>query len=151
MVTLVSPFTDSNSPVLGRVMVGDLNGDGQPDLAVSGPRQSLIYFQNSPIGFSDRAGPSLVLEDVNPLLLEDLNGDGLCDLVLGGADRKTINIWLQKKGEPLTAQWRTQSRTVALRQAVTALAAGELVRKGNKLLFLGLAQGGLAIVEVSRS
>lgn len=147
VVTLISPFTDSPAPVLGPVMVGDLNGDGQPDLVVAGPNQTLVYFQNSPIGFSDRAGPSLVLEGVIPLLLEDLDGAGLRDLVLREKDGKTIAIWHQKKGTPLTAKWRTQIYSVTLPRAIVAIAAGDLDGQGRKSLFVGLAQGGLATVS----
>jgi hypothetical protein len=147
VVTLTSPLANSDRPALGPIMVRDLNGDWQPDVIVGGPNQTLVYFQNSPTGFSDQAGPSLVLEGVTPCLAEDVDGNGLSDLILRHLDGKTLSIWYQQKGAPLTATWRAQSRTVTWPRPAVAITAGDVDGDGKKELLAGLAGGGLAIAS----
>jgi hypothetical protein len=150
LITLTSPLADAESEALGQVLVGDLNGDEQPDLVVPARDKTLIYFQNNPTGFTDRAGPSLVLDGVTALLAEDLDGDRLCDIVFRAADGKSVAIWRQGKQKPLTANWAAESRKVSLAKRAVAAAAGDLSRDGNKMLFVALEGGGLALVPSSQ-
>lgn len=144
-VTLTSPFSDSDKMALGIMLVGDLNGDEQPDIVVGGPDQTLVYFQDNPTGFTGMAGPSLVLQGVTPLLAEDLDGDRLCDLVLRHVNGKSIFIWRQ--GKPLTANCLAESREVTLGKTAGAVAAGDMQGNGTKEIFVALQGGGLAIVS----
>jgi len=82
--------------------VADLNGDGRPDIAAcaydSNTRKSSlhIYFQNVPVGFSDGAEPSQIMEGVPPsrgIAAADFNGDKLNDLLVAN------HIFLQAKGK----------------------------------------------------
>ena len=149
VLTLTSPFADSDQQAQGQVFAGDLNGDWQPDIIVGAPNQTLVYFQNSPTGFCDQAGPSLVLEGVTPWLAEDLDADGLCDLVLRHTDANALSIWHQRKATPLTAKWRALSTTVTLQRAIVTMAAGAMDGHRKRTLFVALAHGGLAIVSPS--
>jgi len=150
VVTLSSPFTESNRPTLGRILVGDLNGDSQPDLIVPAGRQTLVYFQNSPIGFTEGAGPSLVLEDATVLLAEDLDGDGLCDLVFRRGDGKALLVWRQAKDRPFWVDWSSSAHAVALPQSIQSLAAGDVDGDGAKELFAGQVRGGVCLISVGR-
>ena len=85
---------------LGRVMFGEFNGDGFPDvLYVDGHRSTKpvqIYINNSGQGFSDPyLGPSVYVHDISAgtrrdisrVRIVDLNGDGLDDIyIVKGAD-----------------------------------------------------------------
>ncbi|MDD5676537.1 MAG: VCBS repeat-containing protein [Kiritimatiellae bacterium] len=78
--------------------VADMNGDGLPDLVVSGGPKTCLYFQNQPIGFDADAAPSVTLAAGGSIIAEDLDGDKLCDLVvLDGGSRALI--FFQKKGQ----------------------------------------------------
>ncbi|MDD5679594.1 MAG: FG-GAP-like repeat-containing protein, partial [Kiritimatiellae bacterium] len=150
---LISPFADSPENVLGKVMAGDVNGDSQKDLLVGarskGQAQTLVYLQNSPRGFTDWAGPSLVLEGVTPLHAGDLNGDGLCDIIFLNADGKGVSIWLQQRGVPLTSGWKAASIPVAPpKPAAGAAAMGDIDGDGNQEAFIVLSGGGVAIVRL---
>jgi len=67
------------------------------------------------------------------------------DLVFRSADGKTIWIWRQKQGSPLTAAWRAQGCTLTLPRAVAGMAAGDVDGDGKKEFFAVLTQGGLAV------
>ncbi|MDD5676735.1 MAG: VCBS repeat-containing protein [Kiritimatiellae bacterium] len=147
IVTLTSPFTNDSKPILGQVLVGDLNADGQPDLVAGGSGRTLVYFQNNPTGFSDQAGPSLTLKGLLPLLAADLDGDKLCDLVLLSEDGKTVSIWRQRAEKPLTAAGGAESITAALPRRAVVAAAGDMDGDGRKEIFVALERGGLAVIR----
>lgn len=150
VVTLNSPFMDSDKQVLGQVMVGDLNGDDQPDLVVPASGQTLIYFQNSPTGFSNNANPSLVLKNATPLLVTDLDGDKLCDVAFRSANGTGIALWHQRKDKPLTGHCLEECRSIALPREIAAVAAGDMDGDGRQEIVAALTGGGLAIVSLPR-
>jgi hypothetical protein len=147
VVTLTSPFTDTDKQALGQPQVGDLNGDDQPDIVVESPDGTLVYLQNSPTGFTEGAGPSFALDGVKPLLLNDLDGDGLCDLVLNRINEKGIIVWRQSADRPLSGAWRAAGRAIDLPGAAVEAAAADLAGGGIKTLFIGLEKGGIALVK----
>ena len=146
VVTLNSPFTASDQPLLGQVMVGDLNDDDQRDLVVPAPDQTLVYLQNSPTGFSDNADPTVILKDVAPLLVTDLNSDRLCDVVFLAADQASIVWWLQQRDNPLTSDRVKACPRVAIPRKIVAAASGDVDGDGRHEIIATLTGGGLAIV-----
>jgi hypothetical protein len=150
VVTLDTPFMAGDKPLLGQVMVGDLNDDDQLDLVVPAPGQTLVYFQNSPTGFSDGATPSLILDDVTPLLVTDLNGDKLCDVAFLPTKEAGITLWLQQKDRPLIGAGQSAFRTIPLPRKVVAAAAGDVDGDGRPEMIAALAGGGVAVVLPQR-
>jgi hypothetical protein len=150
VVTLDTPFMAGDKPLLGQVMVGDLNDDDQLDLVVPAAGQTLVYFQNSPTGFSDGATPSLVLDDVTPLLVTDLDGDRLCDLAFLPTKEAGITLWLQQKDRPLIGAGQSVFRTIPLPRKVVAAAAGDVDGDGRPEMIAALAGGGVALVTPQR-
>ena len=150
VVTLSSPLSESDRPALGKILVGDLNGDDQSDLILPAGRQTLVYSQNSPIGFTDGAGPSLALDDAVVLLADDLDGNGLCDLVFRSADGKSLLVWRQAKDRPFSADWSPSAHNITLPQSIRSLAADDMDGDETKELFAGLAHGGILVLAECR-
>ena len=147
VVNLQSQLPKSDKPQLQQVQVGDLNDDGQPDLIVAAPDQTLVYFQNSPAGFTEGSGPSLVLEGVKPLLVEDINGDGRDDIVFASIQSaQKLYLWMPRAGLPLTENWRDQAELITgLRVGSSAASASE---DGHAKIFMTLSRGGVAVLSL---
>jgi hypothetical protein len=150
VLVLHSPVMDSDKPLLGQVMTGDLNGDDQRDLVVPAPAQTLVYLQNSPSGFSERADPTLVLKDVTPLLVTDLDGDKLCDIAFLPTDASKIAIWFQKKNQPLTAKSASEAPHLKIPKLSGVVASGDVNGDGRQEIFAAQTGGGLSIFALPR-
>lgn len=82
--------------------IGDLNGDGDRDLAIAndnaGTVSVLLNRENGTFEATDvyyRAGSS---GDANRIAAADLNGDRRIDLVTANTNRKTVAVFLNKRG-----------------------------------------------------
>ncbi len=150
VVTLNSPFTDSDKPLLGQVMVGDLNDDSQLDLVVPAAGKTLVYFQNSPTGFSENANPTVVLKEVTPLLVTDLNGDKLCDIAFLSTNGAGIAFWFQRPNKPLTPDSLAESSRIAVPKMTGVAASGDLNGDGRHEIIAAKTGGGLAIITLPR-
>ena len=150
VVTLNSPFADSDQPLLGQVWVGDLNGDDQHDLVVSAPAQTLVYLQNSPTGFSENASPTVILKDAIPLLVTDLDGDKLCDIVFRPADASKIALWFQQKNQAMSYQSVSEAPQIKIPEMSGVVAAGDMDGDGRQEIFAALTGRGLAIFALPR-
>jgi len=82
------------APGSERLAVGDLDGNGLPDLAVLGEQGATVWFQNALRGFDGSASLSLA-EGVafHDLVTADLNGDRRDDLAL--ARPYEVRVYLQ--------------------------------------------------------
>lgn len=113
-VTLAPP-----EPVTA-VAVGDLNGDGRPDVVAStgfGPdaakRKIFIWYQNAPIDFAKKAAPSATIAGVcGSVDIADVNKDGLADLIVAEAGDTKVHIFLQKKDKPFAATLKEADETI---------------------------------------
>ncbi len=150
VVTLNSPFMDSDKPLLGQVMAGDLNDDSQLDLVVPAAGQTLVYLQNSPTGFSENANPTVILKDAMSLLVTDLNGDKLCDMAFLPTDEASIALWYQQKDKPLTATSLAACTRVAIPKMTGVVASGDLDGDGRPEIIAAQTGGGLAILSLPR-
>jgi hypothetical protein len=85
------------SPVA--VAIGDLNGDGRPDLAVADTTGISLLMQNPavPGTFSAATTISVGNGGTSAIAIADLNGDGKADLV---ATASGVNVYLQDPQSP---------------------------------------------------
>ena len=121
--TLLSPQQVSE------MAVGDLNDDGRLDVVtassfspIPAERNILLYYQNSPLHFTENAGPSATISELcGRLVVADLNADGLDDLVVAEAGADRVFVFLQKKGRPIgmSAKDADQVLTVGNNHALT--------------------------------
>jgi hypothetical protein len=79
-------------PDPGPILVGDFNGDGKPDFAVSGTYLGIqAIFLGNGDGTFNRAAPSPIIQGL--VAAADFNGDGKTDLV-GGEGSETLTVFL---------------------------------------------------------
>jgi len=91
--TFQSPVTYS-VPIAPYLILGDFNGDGKPDIAVSGGSQVSILINNGDGAFKSPVNYS-ISGNVQGLAAADLNGDGKLDLVVPSAGTSgTISVLL---------------------------------------------------------
>jgi hypothetical protein len=150
VVTLNSPFMDSDKPLLGQVLAGDLNDDSQLDLVGPAAGQTLVYLQNSPTGFTENANPTVILKDAMPLLVTDLNGDKLCDVAFHPTNESSIALWYQQKDKPLSANSLAACPRIAIPRMTGVVASGDLDGDGHPEIIAGQTGGGLAILSLPR-
>src|SRR5262249_580318 len=68
-----------------QVAIGDLNGDGKPDVVVANPSvNNIAVFLNTGGGTLGPGNFIAVSGTINQVSLADINGDGHLDIVLGG-------------------------------------------------------------------
>lgn len=79
----VNPINPANGEILGRFVMGDLNGDGRSDLAYIHSETGVIdvYFQTGQIGTSSFGWNSCLNKGIfgltnTFLYLKDIDGDG---------------------------------------------------------------------------
>jgi hypothetical protein len=143
---LIPPFTITFS-----VAVGDLNGDGRPDLAsantfIAGPPPHpghvsvILQSQSSPGAFGSAMNLAV---GSDPLMVSigDLNGDNLMDLVAANESSASISILFQNSsshGTFLTAQ------NLGVGAHPNGVAIGDL--NGDGHLDIAVADSGLSIL-----
>jgi FG-GAP-like repeat len=108
-----SPFPCGDSPF--SVAIGDLNGDGIPDLAIvnspsstsdrSGQDGLTILIGDGKGGFRKMSGSPFVTDKrPNMVAIGDLNGDGVGDAVVSNPDSDTITIFTMSRKGSLAAR-----------------------------------------------
>lgn len=142
-VTLRPPFS-TGGPVVS-IAIGDLNSDQQPDIIASRgktktePPRTVIFFQNSPTGFTEGATPTATIEDAGgPVVAADFNGDKLCDFTICQPDQQRVYVFLQKKGRPVAVNIKTADDVVQLPSPPLCMTAGDLNQDGAMELIVSL-------------
>jgi hypothetical protein len=88
------------------VAIGDLNGDGQSDLAVANAGSNTVsVFMNDGIGnLVLAATPYATGTDPSSVAIGDLNGDGRLDLAVANAGSNTVSVLLGNVGGGFQSQ-----------------------------------------------
>jgi hypothetical protein len=146
IVTLDSPFSGNSRPVLGPVLVGDINGDDQNDLVVAAAGQTLVYFQDSPTGFTENSLPTLTFPGATPLLVKDLNGDNLCDIAFLPTNRSGIGLWHQRVDSPLGAGSFSECPLIPIPKLTGVASSGDIDGDGRREIVAGQIGGGITIL-----
>jgi len=86
-------FTTGTSPV--NIAVGDLNGDGKPDIAVvnAGSNSFSVFINNSSagtIGFATKVDITTLHPNIRAIAIADFDGDGLNDVVTSSSSNNTL-------------------------------------------------------------
>jgi hypothetical protein len=114
------------------VLVADLDGDGDPDVAGS-DYQSFFSFDNLEIHRSakllDETTVNLLVDEAYDLLAVDLDGDGDLDLV-SAAEASDHLYWHHNDGTPGPGTW-TLTTLSSLPDGPRAVAAGDLDGDGD--------------------
>lgn len=92
----VSEFTELSAPAaINDVLSMDFNCDGKPDLVASGKKEDVfIYYQNSPMGFTNKTGPSKTLKTNGPVFIA--TADYEYSLIIAEKEKGKINILNRK-------------------------------------------------------
>jgi hypothetical protein len=83
--------------------VGDLDGDGDPDIVVLGKNNKMIILKNQGKRRFIRSDRSIAFPShASRLALGDMNGDGFLDFIIGGGTKKPELAWFpgNKNGFP---------------------------------------------------
>jgi hypothetical protein len=102
-----SPFPCGDSPFF--VAIGDINGDGKPDLAVVNSPSSTadrrgrdgltLLLGDGKGGFKMMAGSPFATGKIpNRLAIGDVNGDGVADVAVTNTDSDSISLFLMSRG-----------------------------------------------------
>lgn len=108
-----NPFsTISTGSYAGGFGLGDLNGDGKPDLLLNTGGGALNYYVNNGSGtFTAQTTPSGLPSSTFPVInIIDLDGDGLNDLLFTSSNTKTIRFF-KNTGSASTPSFTEQTGT----------------------------------------
>lgn len=78
--------------------VGDLNGDGSPDIVVGDVSGVVHVLYNDGKGNFTASTPLVAGEGLRTVIMADLNGDGLLDLATANSAAGTVTVFLATKG-----------------------------------------------------
>ena len=87
-----SPFPAGTNP--SGIAIGDFNGDGNSDLAITNDTSGndvTVLVGDGKGGFTAATGsPFAALNNARSVAIADFNGDGIADLVVGGAGARVL-------------------------------------------------------------
>jgi len=80
------------------VAIGDLNGDGKPDLAVANYESNTVSVLTNRRGGNFRRRDYRTGASPNDVAIGDLNGDGRADLALANNDASSVSVLTNRGG-----------------------------------------------------
>jgi hypothetical protein len=86
----VFAFTGSS----GLVVVGDVNGDGSPDLVDAGTAGITVFLNDGFGNFTPAAGDFTTIADATSIVAGDFNSDGNLDVAVTNGDTGNVSIYL---------------------------------------------------------
>lgn len=99
----LSNFVELKAPfVVTALAIGDVNGDGRPDIIASGRTGVAVFLQDSPTGFQDGAEASFFLQGPGgELAVADIDGDGTTEWIVGDIYSSAANraVYVFKAGQ----------------------------------------------------
>lgn len=96
-----APFFRPIAGIGGQIIVGDLNGDGLPDIVIINENSTIFFLLNDGDGMFRQAmiGSERLPDIPDYATIGDVNGDGYPDVVCGGADGGVMIFLNNGKGE----------------------------------------------------
>jgi hypothetical protein len=123
-----------NFSALNGLALGDLNGDGRPDIVAMGPANQIQVWLNNGAGgftagqvFGGGAFNPVPLGD-NGVALGDVNGDGKLDLVTANGTSNSVSVFAGNGDGTFNT---TTAQTYALLGAAYAVALGDFNQDGK--------------------
>lgn len=124
-------------PIWG-MTVGDVTGDGRPDVVLGNIAQQNIVLVNngiSPTNWSRVALGTTLNNDTRSVSLADFNGDGRLDVAVGNSAPEQNYVLLNNGGSPNT--WTRTNLGSALADTTAIVVAGDLTGDGRPDVFVG--------------
>ncbi len=119
--------------------VGDVNGDGRPDIVVSGRSGRMVWFENTG---RRKSWPMRLVDDVEGMecggSLCDLTGDGRADIINGNDFRGRQLFWWANGGDAWTRRVVARTDQVKFHDTTIGRLAGEDV---DSLVFTNQGSG----------
>jgi len=125
--------------------VGDINGDGYPDIVVSGRNGKMVWFQNPGNEKQECWDLHLVNKVANQECggsLYDLTGTGTLDIIngsAGGADKVT---WWENPGSDYASLWKPREIISTGANQIHNTLVGDIKNDGNNYLLFANQGGG---------
>jgi hypothetical protein len=129
------------------VTVGDINGDGLPDIAIAGGSGKLAWFENPGArdgGWKDH--PIAMVDKVEcGGSVYDITGNGRGDLIIGSGGGRDILYWYENKG---AAEWVAHQIAQTGRNQFHDTLVARTARDSKPALYFTNQGGGTAIYRV---
>ena len=114
--------------------VGDVNGDGRPDIVICGRNGRMVWLENTGKG---KEFPVHLIDDVDKMecggSLVDLTGSGRLDIINGGDWRSTEIFWWQNPG-PSEGKWKRRLVADTRQSQFHDTIVGDVTGDGQKSL-----------------
>src|SRR3984893_92449 len=154
-----SPRQDINTKFqhLTGLAVGDFNGDGKPDIAVTdnGNKAVVVYLNNGSGSFSAPISTTIQMSALGPgsIVAGDFNEDGKQDLIVGTIAGPQADIFLAGNGDGTFTQGQTLPGSFGFFSAVAVDINHDshldLIAGGNGTLYVYLGDGHGAFTQQS--